>query len=77
MLEELPAARVETANTHGTGCTFSAAVTAFLARGEPLERAVRAAKRYVRASLLAADELAFGRGPGPLHHFHRREREPS
>ncbi len=71
-LEELPAPRVETANTHGTGCTFSAAVAAHLARGEHPDRAVRAAKRYVRGALLAADELHVGHGTGPLHHFHRR-----
>ncbi len=71
-LEELPAPRVATENTHGTGCTFSAALAAFLARGERQDRAVRAAKRYVLGALRAADELSVGRGRGPLHHFHRR-----
>jgi len=70
-LESLPAQRVETCNSHGTGCTFSAAIAAFLARGDERARSVRAAKRYVTAALIAADELKVGRGPGPLNHFHR------
>jgi len=66
----LAAPRVETRNTHGTGCTLSAAIAALLARGLPLPEAVAAAKDYLTAAILAADELAIGGGHGPVHHFH-------
>lgn len=67
---ELPETRVETRNTHGTGCTLSAAIAALLARGiEPVE-AVREAKRYLTEALRAADRLSVGSGHGPVHHFH-------
>ena len=55
--------RVDTTSTHGTGCTFSAAIAAHLARGEGLEEAVRGAKRYTAAALRAAVPLGHGRGP--------------
>ncbi|HVV94190.1 MAG TPA: bifunctional hydroxymethylpyrimidine kinase/phosphomethylpyrimidine kinase [Hyphomicrobiales bacterium] len=64
------ASRVATNNTHGTGCTLSAAIAAGLARSLPLEDAVAAAKAYVTAALAAADRLHVGHGRGPLHHFH-------
>jgi hydroxymethylpyrimidine/phosphomethylpyrimidine kinase len=63
--------RVATRNTHGTGCTLSAAIAAELAKGVPLRAAVEKAKAYVTAAIAAADELAVGKGRGPLHHFHR------
>ena len=62
--------RVDTPNTHGTGCTFSAAVTAHLARGEPMVAAVWAAKRFVHAALEAGAGLAIGQGSGPVDHLH-------
>lgn len=63
----LPGVRVATRHTHGTGCTFSAAVAAYLARGlEPLI-AITRAKEYVGAAILAAPGL--GAGHGPLQHF--------
>lgn len=62
--------RVPTANTHGTGCTLSAAIAAGLACGLALADAVAAAERYVHAAILAADSLGVGRGRGPVHHFH-------
>lgn len=61
------APRVATRNTHGTGCTFSAAIAAQLARGAELEAAVRSAKRYLSAALEAG--VAIGRGHGPVDHF--------
>jgi hydroxymethylpyrimidine/phosphomethylpyrimidine kinase len=67
--EWLAARRVPTANTHGSGCTLAAAITAELARGRPLLPACRAAKRYVTKAIEHALEL--GRGPGPLGHFYR------
>src|SRR5262245_54835611 len=66
----LPAPRLETRNTHGTGCTLSAAIAAGLAKGLPLAEAVAQAKAYVTAAIAAADRLSVGRGAGPLHHFH-------
>ncbi|HVY00749.1 MAG TPA: bifunctional hydroxymethylpyrimidine kinase/phosphomethylpyrimidine kinase [Pseudorhodoplanes sp.] len=66
----LAAARVVTANTHGTGCTLSSAVAAGLARGLALGEAVREAKAYLTAAIGAADALSIGHGAGPVHHFH-------
>lgn len=66
----LPAPRVATCNTHGTGCTLSSAVAAGLALGKPLETAARDAKAYVAAAIAAANDLEIGRGHGPVHHFH-------
>ena len=65
------AQRVATKNTHGTGCTLSAAIAAELAKGAPLPDAVGTAKEYVTAALVAADQLQIGEGRGPVHHFHR------
>jgi hydroxymethylpyrimidine/phosphomethylpyrimidine kinase len=62
--------RVATNNTHGTGCTLSAAIAAGLAKGHRLSEAVADAKAYVTHALQAADELAIGHGHGPVHHFH-------
>lgn len=66
----LAAVRVDTRNTHGTGCTLSAAIAAGLAKGLDLVAAVRAAKDYVTAAITAADRLKIGGGHGPVHHFH-------
>lgn len=75
---ELSAPRVSTRNTHGTGCTLSAAIAALLARQPDVPSAIRDAKAYVSAALLASAELDVGSGHGPLHHFHalwpRRQR---
>lgn len=67
----LPAPRVETPNTHGTGCTLSSAIAAALANGEAIESAVRFGKAYVSAAIGAADRFSVGHGHGPVHHFHR------
>lgn len=64
------AGRVETDNTHGTGCTLSAAIAAGLARGEALEAAVAGAHAYLQAAIRAAGRLSVGSGHGPVHHFH-------
>jgi hydroxymethylpyrimidine/phosphomethylpyrimidine kinase len=66
----LVAPRIATHNTHGTGCTFSSAIAAGLAKGLSLEDAAGQAKAYVSAAIAAADRLAVGSGLGPLHHFH-------
>jgi hydroxymethylpyrimidine kinase/phosphomethylpyrimidine kinase len=60
------AERIETRNTHGTGCTLAAAVAACLARGMDLENAVDAAKRFVADAIRYAPQL--GHGDGPINH---------
>jgi hydroxymethylpyrimidine/phosphomethylpyrimidine kinase len=67
----LAAPRIATNNTHGTGCSLSAAIAAGLAKGEEMETAVRNAKAFVSAAIAAADGLNVGHGHGPIHHFHR------
>ncbi len=64
------APRIETRNTHGTGCTLSSAIAAYLAKGYALSEAIGAAKTYLNGALAGADALNAGHGPGPLHHFH-------
>ncbi|WP_304614988.1 bifunctional hydroxymethylpyrimidine kinase/phosphomethylpyrimidine kinase, partial [Paracoccus sp. (in: a-proteobacteria)] len=64
------ARRLSTRNTHGTGCTLSAAIAAGLAHGLPLEQAVGVAHRYLQRAIAAADDLCVGSGHGPVHHFH-------
>jgi hydroxymethylpyrimidine/phosphomethylpyrimidine kinase len=66
------APRAATRNTHGTGCTLSAAIAAELAKGASLHEAIASAKEFVTAAIFAADELdvGSGRGRGPVHHFH-------
>jgi len=64
---EYPGARIATTSTHGTGCTLSAAIVAYLARGLAVEDAVGRAKEYVVAAMCAASPI--GRGHGPLHHL--------
>ena len=67
----LAAPRIATKNTHGTGCSLSAAIAAGLAKGADMETAVRNAKVWVSAAIAAADRFAIGHGHGPIHHFHR------
>lgn len=61
--------RIATRNTHGTGCTLSAAIASFLAQGYPLPIAVKFAKQYITDALRHADDLKIGSGHGPVHHF--------
>ena len=65
------AARIETKNTHGTGCTLSSAIAAFLAQGYPLREAVEQAETYVHEAIRCGSGYAIGHGHGPLHHFYR------
>jgi len=67
---ELRATRIPTKNTHGTGCTLSAAITALLPQhADPID-AIRAAKAYLTAAIAASGQLSVGAGQGPVHHFH-------
>ncbi len=72
-LVELPAPRIATGNTHGSGCAFSAAIAAGLAIGrEPLE-AVREAKRFITAAIAGSIEIGHGHGPvNPMASFSLR-----
>jgi hydroxymethylpyrimidine/phosphomethylpyrimidine kinase len=63
---EFPAARIETRHTHGTGCTFSAAITALLATGHDLPAAVGKAKQYISEAIRSSPAL--GGGAGPVNH---------
>lgn len=63
------APRIATKNTHGTGCTLSAAIAAQLGRGESVPEVVRKAKAYVYEAIAHADELGVGHGHGPTNHF--------
>ncbi len=67
----LPEHRIDTQNTHGTGCTLSSAIAAGLAKGLELVDAVSQAKSYLTVAISAADKLDIGQGHGPVHHFHR------
>lgn len=64
------APRLSTRNTHGTGCTLSAAIAAGLASGLTVRQAVAEAHAYLQHAIRAADTLQVGQGHGPVHHFH-------
>ena len=66
LTREFRAARIDTTSTHGTGCTYSAAITAELAKGALLEQAIETAKAFVTEAIRTAPGL--GRGSGPLDH---------
>lgn len=63
----LESKRIETRHTHGTGCTYSAAITAELARGQSVQAAVYTAKAFIQAAI--EDGLEIGEGHGPTNHF--------
>ncbi len=66
----MQAPRIQSPNTHGTGCTLSSAMAAHLALGEPLMNAVQLARLYVRDALQAGAQVRTGKGSGPLNHGH-------
>lgn len=72
-LTRLPAPRVPTKNTHGTGCTLSSAIACGLAKGMPVRKAVEEAKDYVTQAI--RDSLSIGQGVGPLGHMARLYRD--
>ncbi len=67
---ELATPRIETKNTHGTGCTLSAALAALLPQSQDVPEAARRAKEYLTEAIRQADRLGVGSGHGPVHHFH-------
>jgi len=66
-LVHLPARRVDTPHTHGTGCVLSASITARLAKGQSVEEAVRGAKDFVHRAI--ATNPGLGKGHGPVNLF--------
>jgi hydroxymethylpyrimidine/phosphomethylpyrimidine kinase len=67
---ELPGRRIATRNTHGTGCTLSAALAALIPQTGDVPEAARRAKAYLAEAIRHADRLDVGKGHGPVHHFH-------
>lgn len=68
---EMTSPRIATKNTHGTGCTLSAAIAALIPQHSLIPDAVAAAKSYLSQAIGAADQLHVGSGHGPVHHFHQ------
>ncbi len=66
----LPSQKVETVNTHGTGCTLSSAIAAWLAKGTDLNTAARFGKKYIASAIIAGADYKIGTGHGPVHHFY-------
>ncbi|KNG93287.1 bifunctional hydroxymethylpyrimidine kinase/phosphomethylpyrimidine kinase [Pseudaestuariivita atlantica] len=64
------APRIDTRNTHGTGCSYSSAIAAECAKGQDMAGAVEAAHGWLHGAIRAADGLRVGHGHGPVHHFH-------
>jgi hydroxymethylpyrimidine/phosphomethylpyrimidine kinase len=74
---ELSAPRIDTPNTHGTGCTLSSAIAALLPQSHgSVEAAVRAARDYLHRAIAGAGRLCVGHGHGPVHHFHDLRAKP-
>lgn len=69
-ITRLPSQRVDTVNTHGTGCTLSSAIASYLALGHSLTDSARLAKKYINAAITAGAHYHIGHGHGPVHHFH-------
>lgn len=67
---EMPAQRINTKNTHGTGCTLSAALAALLPQTTDAVQAAKAAKEYLYKAIARSGDLTVGSGHGPVNHFH-------
>ena len=61
--------RIDSCNLHGTGCTFSSAIAAYIALGYSLENAIRLAKNYISSAIKAGQNITTGKGYGPVNHF--------
>ncbi len=70
-LIELDEERIATDNSHGTGCTISSAIAAYIARGHDIKSAVEKAKAYITGALKAGSKYRTGHGHGPVHHFYK------
>lgn len=67
----LTSPRIDTKNTHGTGCSMSSAIASFIARGYDMKHAVSEAKTYIAEAVASADKLTIGTGHGPINHFYK------
>ena len=63
--------RINTLNTHGTGCSLSSAIASYLALAYPLAEAVQLAENYLHKAILNGCEYRLGHGHGPVHHFYK------
>ena len=68
-MTKLPSKRVQTRNTHGTGCTLSSAFAASLAKGEDLTASAISAKKYIEQAIISGADYEIGGGHGPVDHF--------
>lgn len=68
IFEYIKGKRIDTKNTHGTGCTFSSAITAYVAKGFSVLEAVKHAKEYINGAI--ENSIALGHGVGPTNHFY-------
>nr|VFK17001.1 MAG: hydroxymethylpyrimidine/phosphomethylpyrimidine kinase [Candidatus Kentron sp. LFY] len=68
-IKPLKGERIDTRNNHGTGCTLSSAIAAYIARGHDVEAAVENAKSYIEHAIRAGARYTIGQGHGPVHHF--------
>lgn len=74
---ELPGTRIPTKNTHGTGCTLSAALAALLPQCATVPEAAQRAKAYLVQAIARSGDLQVGSGHGPVHHFHNLWKNPN
>jgi hydroxymethylpyrimidine/phosphomethylpyrimidine kinase len=66
---EFKSKRIDTQNTHGTGCTYASAIAAGLAKGNDIKEAIHIAKAYITTAIQGADKLHIGSGQGPTDHI--------
>lgn len=67
--QEFRCTRIDTNNTHGTGCTLSSAIASYLAQGKNLTTAVELAKKYITSAIIAGSQFKIGQGNSPVNHF--------
>ncbi len=72
----LESKRIDTVNTHGTGCTLSSAIASFLAKGHSLNDSVRLGKDYIAKAIESGAEYKIGKGHGPVDHFYNMHAAP-
>ena len=68
ILHTLSSETIDTKNIHGTGCTLSSAIAAYMARGYDIIEAITAAKRYISEAIRAGADVEIGYGFGPVNH---------
>ncbi len=67
----LKSKRINTKNTHGTGCSLSSALASFLAQGFNISESAQMAKKFINKAIIAGVDYEIGQGHGPVHHFHK------